>query len=659
MNCKHWVVSCCTRTQGNSKQVYTFNLSDKDELRNLPKVLTEIIDLYDFNNARTLRNVHCVLLQKQKELRTCGYMAIAVGVLLGEGEFQSPESIVATMKIDESALSAWLVKCITNGKFIKPPMLKREEQPEFQYLVESITNETIEYSRTRTMDVHTNRVVGYSSSTYNERQPTSVAVPSAVAQCPVTGTPRLLAGCVISVCYSKLMMDVVAFKLGGSYKVISTDSRGGVIAKCKATGVEFEVPPDVKLKITHPAIMRQLAYMKVLDYDNGDDSKSCITVVYPYSKGCLSNITFSERQIHSSCVLELVPCVKVVDILAFIDILSDKTVSFRVRLWDIFPLTVVRKLTATLKPKVVFDIDVACSVIRGLFSKSQITIDEMHDPFHSANLQTHMVSTLNPSKNIQIAETWKVQLLTTTKINIPYAVSVWAPHIQKEVDLAAGDVLSMDTFNDNGTEQSQMTVMKMDRYVLASCVVVYLTGREIVKLKVGSSLVNMAGIVQKEIEAYMNEVTVPWKYCAMTVHIGQDRTMAITKLQGYDAAYDDLEIQTIELGGVIAYGGNKVVVGGVMRDCTNLRVCVYRPRRCNEEANFELDIANARNIRHGSTVTNSSSGVLEILHYARVRGQVYAIVPRMDSTIVMSERSPLPTGQLHNTNTNTDTRNGR
>lgn len=128
-----------------------------------------------------------------------------------------------------------------------------------------------------------------------------------------------------------------------------------------------------------------------------------------------------------------------------------------------------------------------------------------------------------------------------------------------------------------------------------------------------------------------------------------DDCVVVNDMQGPEGVYDNFRdmFPQLQIGGVIAFGGGKLVIGATHQDdCSEdyqelgSRLVIYRPRKPSSGDDFKRDVQNNAFLR-GSL--RSKAHVLAMVSKA-VLGHVFAVSPRMDGTLRLSATSSKTAG---------------
>jgi hypothetical protein len=223
-------------------------------------------------------------------------------------------------------------------------------------------------------------------------------------------------------------------------------------------------------------------------------------------------------------------------------------------------------------------------------------------------------------------------VFATARFEYPFPVVVFARHSQKQIKIESGVNIYTALQVHARTDKDEFYMWR--QYPLAECVVAFAHEGMVVRMIEGGRILEPQVELAKQIATRVAN-TAKVRTFALTLHVDKGNIKAVD-MQGPDAAYDDFfnYVPQLAIGGPIAFGGCKVVVGaqfvgssGVFRP--DERVVLYRPRGTRSEQDLEKDIKNNMEIRSNAIGRSCS---LEVV-CTKVRGHLYAVSPRMDGVL--------------------------
>jgi hypothetical protein len=674
---KHWITSFLERPSSTSpKNIVWMTLEFKNHKRMSAKVLTELTDLYFVKCPKKSmeRNIRLIPMASQQQTSSCGYLAIAAAAEIALGN-TSLKQLYRT-QFDESQIHTWLVGCIENGTFTSCPSSKEPVNAKADrtggkgYWEWEIKEDFIQYLIPSKQRKRLKPRQGWGDDSakwlHEVKHLSTSTAPSQHAQ------PKLISGCVIQLLYTSSINRSVEKKWAGDWKItdINADNKEVMVTNANDAMKKYSLPADLLFRITSPPclvveIFRTLsAYQLIAD-------KIALTLVYPVVDCRLSDVAFASEVITKSVILEIVRCNSEGDIESMLTVMSNRKVWMYVKIQDFISY---RKLTRYLemlhceKPtqqeNVIHtyqkNLDVALSLKKvNLHRPGNADGCDMYDVLRNMDVLIDSVW------NLPIALPYKSSvempmaddILVSTTFPIPDDVLVSTPVSSREKRFPRGT--EMSKINDWGIQKygSQESNKNVSGQVLflrpcvsqADVLRTTVFNGKVIRQEMGLGLsedtipiLKKAALnVIQRVRTITMPVAAQWESYRFDVYLNIEKQGVVNHVSTWEspALLNDFS-ETLHVKGLIAVGGNKVVLLAYTRNDTNLKVgnqpvILYKLRdpSSQSQANiFRNDISMLIYVRE-NTRHNPLPCVLKMYRNWTINNQHYATVEKMDMSV--------------------------
>jgi hypothetical protein len=189
----------------------------------------------------------------------------------------------------------------------------------------------------------------------------------------------------------------------------------------------------------------------------------------------------------------------------------------------------------------------------------------------------------------------------------------------------------------DGNAQRAILVHSIPRH---ECIVMFVVNGVIVKVTANEhkpeDVHEAKQVTDKVIAHYQNSTTTAYQAYAVCVSVIGRKQPCVVDITGYESMFDNFDVgQILQIGGVIGYGGCKLVLGaGYLNtiDHKVRRVCLLRPRTTSSATHrdFARDVTNTNNI---TKQEKARQHILATLYNGSIGTNMFSVVERMDGVL--------------------------
>jgi serine/threonine protein kinase len=618
-------------------------------------VLTEIIDLY-VSQKEEIKIRMATLLTQQGE-STCGLLALAANTEIITQKVDPSQ--LGRLEFDEGPLGRqWLAQSIQSGEFKTPcprkEMLVGPGGP-LGYTDYQVSQDTVKKLMSESVDriAQDERVVEGTLSTLKAGKAPGTAPGAAFEPWRTSlgqeANKRICTGCVVQ-------LGGAMNYANGNWVVSKLEKNRIQLTPWQWNGLETNifVGDDCELRVIGPPSLRSLGLIELAGY--AKKARSKLMFVYPVKAGMLSNFIFAKKFIQEYTVIETLPCVNRFDIDCLLKLMEGKTVNLQVRTTDLFP---VACLSEYLKHR--SDIGAMHAlyqeVLASLFDTHEITMET--DPFALSRANEYPPSIdwkkMGLPRFVQTTSLCEVVSLATKPDNAKYKMRVILPDFGTEKNFVEE---TMQTVRKWTVDTVSLAALPSRPVALefcpledpAGCLFVYVHKNKILKYSEGQKLSNeQCSLMKRSANLFVSAIhdhfsTVQkqpdpprhdwshfthstWGSYSITLTM-EGNSPVLVELRAFNAIYNPINTQAVVAGGLLSYGGQKLVLSGVLHEeGETTRVVIYQLRRSQSDSALKDFKCEMMIMKALSKVPSAVS----VLFTNTTQG--WAIVERLDGTV--------------------------
>ena len=634
LNDSHLHVHHCGRTQHHFvSSVYVGNTiwyMDYNQPSCIPPiVMTALIDMYITDIQEHAINI--LRLTKQKRRHTCGILSIAaiVELALSKSNVIDP-CLLSSLEFDEDKAPEWLLSCLKNGKFDPCPKVPiaatsncisslSAESCDLPYTIMAVTSCFLKNLRGANYRISAANYVERKESLHGSGPSVDgnfVAMPISEGQ---KANCRLLVGCTIN-------MESRDDHTKGLYVVTSVNNRQNSMTVSSIsypglTNLPIPINRSYGFFIAGPPSFRSTDYLLNTSMCRLRSAKKVI-IVYPVCRGQLSNTIFSSTLIHEYTVIEAEPCVTRFDVDCLLRFLAGRQINLQVRIVDLFPINCLASFYPE-RPDLTQLNELYCTVLDCLFEEHKVVCEV--NPFINNRITKYPVEMLPVASDAppfgerlflkihkQFSQAARQKKLTIQAAEKKIGTILESGSQKVFQEATVGDIhdWGWSTADTELANRPVITLEWSDHAEDSSSVLCYVMNHKIIKCDAGLQLLDAEfALLEKSCKIFVNEMM---KYCGrlpddlneksgvkhelnewrqlgdfeygcyrLKMYL-QNGVPTISDVQGVHAHYDTrIENMTgaITVGGLVNYGGQKLVLAGISHIYdANDRVVLVLPR---------------------------------------------------------------------------------
>ena len=672
----HWVTSFLQRPSQNKHQKNTvwMTMEFRNNKRMTAKVLTELTDLYFVQCPKKLLDpeIRLIPIRQQVNKNTCGYIAIAIAVEFAVGGTALDKLYL--VQFDEEKMAEWLTKSLEKGKFevcpkkIPSTKIKKSEKNNWGkgYLLEEVKLDFIRLQRP--VKIKRNRVRKWNAqnvrcgrgdvrrSNQSRRQVTSLLTTAPSQQ----SFKKLIIGCVIQLSYTVSTGQKgkpVGYLWTGNWVVTKIDVRTKevLVRPVRDDNRRYVLPNNFYFRVVSPPCLVVGAFSTLDAYQLIADL-TAVTLVYPVYEYRLSDVAFSSRDITGSVILEMVRCENVQDIESMLAVMSGRRVWMYVRIQDFLPYRKLTRYVATLTPSL-YQRENATHVyhlqLGWIMSRCKV---DLHWPNGRIAWGIYDMYNALFKLNIPVISPVSISLCADSGDSagntVPIDISVFTPVSAREKIFRAGTKIGVikkwgiRKYGSEGRGDPSTGKVVFCRTSVPDSRVLRTTVHNgtVIQQETGAALSEneqkilaaSAKNVIQQVGTISGQEAVQWTSYRFDMQLNGIKQGVLIKISTWESESMLKELnESLELKGIIAVGGCKVVVLALPRKLTVVgvpMVVLYKVRDPASQSQAKIFRNDVRIHQHVQTVTNRAPSpyFLKQYRYSSRNSEIYAIVEKMD-----------------------------
>lgn len=573
-----------------------------------PSVVAEIVDLYSRDALDTQTDVRVLCLPAQQLTSTCGVLvllAIVVVIVSVIQQGNADPTILCELALDEAEGGKWIQKMLTStfpslsdhpGTALpsKRSVTRKYHTLQIQpHVVARITQGLLRGSQVDPMPV----VVGHGSPPIS----TIAHYRTAAAQ---AARLRLVTGCVIQTqTLAHAVGNWVITEVSQTRLLATPFNQACSDSKPPSLVLDLKMHPPVKFVVSGPPPMRSLRFSELSEYQTSNPTH--LMFIYPVRQGRLSNTVFMTDQVSKYYLIEAEPCQDRFDVECLMKLMEGRSVRVHMRIEDLLPFRAL----------VSYYPDVDATTVPDVYRQILLSLMQEHDVQLETDLFTPNVISTYPEEmstegkglpGFHACALLEVRSRLRKSREDVGPVELEVPHIPGAVVVFQSATAQSATewaVSLAETEHPDLTIPFPLRVRGAiddtACLRVSVTRHNIARADAGlnlsarlaSTLRILAKQIVRSIGKYANQ-----KPCSLglwsqlldpvfgcyqlRLFVDSNGRAKVADVKGCDAAHDPSlsTISALQTTGLVAFGGQKLVLGGSLLQPQPTAIVLYKLR---------------------------------------------------------------------------------